>query len=403
MRDFPSFATTNTSIRHVGHGFCGNTRRGDGRLCSLGDRLGSWRAGTLQDCAARCQQCPRCHFISFSSYDQDCSWFNSCPEVHLQARGLTTHETYSVWLRLEPIQDDWPAWPAESVHFNARLVDSFTHDKGSVPHYQNWGPGMRCNVSELLRSGAFIRSFECREFGGFETRYVMPVWNITYLERRMPDFLRAFYRCALEQTFTDDRRADSQLRGALPTSYIRSDLPIKSYADNFGFLLQAGADQVACAYPLDAYSLSSRRLCSQSDNDGHVQMRLQLARRKCQHANPIIGSMQALSAQGKHPSVGCCNSVENALTLQRAYLGLEGHTRCTRGNGLNQMNLRWSPDDVQGVYFIRGSDAKYAAQLHRILTAELMRGTEITPSLMFCRLPSSVFATMRRGRQGSSG
>lgn len=36
----------------------------------------------LLGCLADCRRCERCHFISYSDLDHDCSWFRSCPSAH---------------------------------------------------------------------------------------------------------------------------------------------------------------------------------------------------------------------------------------------------------------------------------------------------------------------------------
>ena len=60
-------------------GYCGVTAVGEGTHCKDTDSKGSWLAGGLFDCMAACRQCERCHYISYSELDHDCSWFLSCP------------------------------------------------------------------------------------------------------------------------------------------------------------------------------------------------------------------------------------------------------------------------------------------------------------------------------------
>lgn len=62
-------------------GYCGITPDSEGD-CATGD-AGSWhalarRARSLKRCAALCEGCPRCHYVSLSLKNDDCSWFHSC-------------------------------------------------------------------------------------------------------------------------------------------------------------------------------------------------------------------------------------------------------------------------------------------------------------------------------------
>lgn len=57
--------------------------------CSHGE-MGMWRlraGSTLESCTARCLQCERCRFISFSKERSDCSWFSRCNLQQLEHMG----------------------------------------------------------------------------------------------------------------------------------------------------------------------------------------------------------------------------------------------------------------------------------------------------------------------------
>lgn len=70
------------SLREARAGYCGVTIDWEGD-CALGEQ-GSWRAAAngihdLPACAARCQRCSRCEFVSFSRKNDECGWFHECP------------------------------------------------------------------------------------------------------------------------------------------------------------------------------------------------------------------------------------------------------------------------------------------------------------------------------------
>lgn len=70
-----------------GTGYCARTCDGDEGDCAIGD-LGTWPGRThgiltLEACAAACRRCSRCRYVSYSSRNDDCSWFHSCSIQHL--------------------------------------------------------------------------------------------------------------------------------------------------------------------------------------------------------------------------------------------------------------------------------------------------------------------------------
>ena len=91
-------------------GFCGITHEdhwlpGSNLLCLQGkDTKGSWKLSArepignlLKVCLAKCVACPRCHYISLSRGDRDCSWYTACPELRTRVGGyVLEHHTYQV-------------------------------------------------------------------------------------------------------------------------------------------------------------------------------------------------------------------------------------------------------------------------------------------------------------------
>ena len=97
---------------------------------------------------------------------------------------------------------------------------------------------MQASCHALLNTGVFIRAFECRAFSpkypanpNYEVERVMQNWNQGGLER-----------CVHKQTNPPV---------PLPTSFWRHDLPIKSYGNHFGLLINATTAAASCAYPMD--------------------------------------------------------------------------------------------------------------------------------------------------------
>ena len=75
-------------------GFCTQTETGELNDCHKGDR-GSWaNVGSALLCIALCQRCGQCGHVSYSSLDNDCSWFTSCPQLHITPK--TGHCTRAV-------------------------------------------------------------------------------------------------------------------------------------------------------------------------------------------------------------------------------------------------------------------------------------------------------------------
>uniref|UniRef100_A0A7S3B338 Uncharacterized protein n=1 Tax=Haptolina ericina TaxID=156174 RepID=A0A7S3B338_9EUKA len=67
-------------------GLCGATEYGGS--CARADR-GAWRGvRDLSACELRCKTCARCNFVSFSSRNDDCSWYRTC---QMPLRSLPVH------------------------------------------------------------------------------------------------------------------------------------------------------------------------------------------------------------------------------------------------------------------------------------------------------------------------
>ena len=78
----PVAAQNSTKRRRRSYpGYCEKTKDDEG-YCSLGNK-GSWQASrygitSLEHCALKCLTCANCRFVSFSSQNNDCSWYRDC-------------------------------------------------------------------------------------------------------------------------------------------------------------------------------------------------------------------------------------------------------------------------------------------------------------------------------------
>ena len=72
---------------HVHRGSCAVTEFGASD-CDAGTQ-GAWvlRGGSLGECARLCGCCARCHFVSYSKAESDCSWFAECDTTALLSKG----------------------------------------------------------------------------------------------------------------------------------------------------------------------------------------------------------------------------------------------------------------------------------------------------------------------------
>ena len=216
-------------------------------------------------------------------------------------------------------------------------------------------------------------------------------------------FRRAFEACIEAQL------DNSHKKNGWATSFLRDDLPIKSYGDKFGWLIRAAPSQLKCAYAFDAYKGFGKLPTSTRPASQLLRRRATTVRRACvrwKHT-PMAG----VWAQHQSPELNCCFAErEDALWAQREYVALNHSSKCERGNGLNQMQLAWRANDIFGVYYVLDHDARHARQLLRYTTrARALRAREAsaaetpaaaggalhTPAhgdragapLSFCRLP----------------
>ena len=81
-------------------GFCRSTKWSEGanllKSCPSSSH-GGWWSHSLASCLAGCERCQQCHFISFSSSDQDCSWFRNCPKVQKGEDVKDYYLTHTTW------------------------------------------------------------------------------------------------------------------------------------------------------------------------------------------------------------------------------------------------------------------------------------------------------------------
>ena len=102
-----------------------------------------------------------------------------------------------------------------------------------------------CHMTRFLQAGFFIRAMECNPFNIKSNGSV--AWDIRVLNSTWAGFPSAFRSCCASEM--------SRSRAPAATSFLQSGLPIKAYADNFGYMIRARQSTVECAYAFDAYQV----------------------------------------------------------------------------------------------------------------------------------------------------
>ena len=76
----PKFAHATTTMQRWHSGYCTPaTMSGYGGKCASSDRYGTF--GATEDheqCVQRCLQCSQCRYVTWNSWDRDCSWYSKC-------------------------------------------------------------------------------------------------------------------------------------------------------------------------------------------------------------------------------------------------------------------------------------------------------------------------------------
>ena len=76
-------------------GYCDTTDEHAEQGCSATRRKGTFTdTPNRSACFALCGGCERCHFVSYSRQDQDCSWFRSCPRIYRLSTANGTDDLY---------------------------------------------------------------------------------------------------------------------------------------------------------------------------------------------------------------------------------------------------------------------------------------------------------------------
>ena len=204
--------------------------------------------------------------------------------------------------------------------------------------------------------GVFVRVFECP---ALQPKPWVPTFNLTHLtlhgtHKLSKDNVYASFAACVKKN-ADPRRH-------FPTSFARHDIGFKSYANGFGLLLSPTLSP-KCSYPFDAWTFSDLKKCKMNAYDPtFTPRRVDHARKLCTKStkqHDIIGSQAH--------SFGCCGAnMSLALRYQREYNWAE-HTSCTRLNNVNQFSLRWTVDDVIGVFYVRAEDRRFAEYAQRQL------------------------------------
>ncbi len=175
--------------------------------------------------------------------------------------------------------------------------------------------------------------------------------------------------------------------GYAPTSLWRSDLPVGTPAAEWGggmacgFVLQArDPRQMSCAYPFDAWqSFPRQRHCMRSPTE-QAKALLQARRGVCSSlkcnrsdaapsAAPHDDCLRSWGRAAKLAASCCWRSLERMVEMQKAFLWLsQGEELCVRGTLLhNQVQLKWEPSDIVGVFYVHESQHRRAQLIMRLL------------------------------------
>lgn len=157
-----------------------------------------------------------------------------------------------------------------------------------------------------------------------------------------------------------------QPKRPIPSSFIRHDLPIATYGDKFGIVIQpSNTTQVSCAYPSDAWTCCHRKPCKTLNIEYHLKIRERESKRSCARYNN--SNLAGVWGQKNNLNTNCCFPFENALKVQKEYYNLNHSNACIRGTGMNQIQLKWHPKDIVGVYYRTDSQRTMSKAVHRIV------------------------------------
>ena len=142
--DQGTHADINGSVQHLlwwrlsKPGVCATTTwKPNSDTCEQGvDTKGSWHTmrhsppiRSWSACAARCQRCPRCNYISYSAAERDCSWYTQCDMLNTSAaqgkKAVFAGDRFRSMRVRDPegkASHDWSSCQGPRLHWQLRLA-----------------------------------------------------------------------------------------------------------------------------------------------------------------------------------------------------------------------------------------------------------------------------------------
>jgi len=156
---------------------------------------------------------------------------------------------------------------------------------------------------------------------------------------------------------------------AVPSTLVRHDLPLATYCSvGVGLMLSARVRREPfCASPFDTWHLTHPKRYPRCNDtiEQHVRMRVNVRRHACRSKSNM--NYWAEKAENSKRQLQCCWSIDEAALRLKAFLAVDGLSKCERGSGLNQVAATWTAGDVVGVYYMNASDFRPAAALRDYL------------------------------------
>eukprot|EP00747_Dinoflagellata_sp_TGD_P096659 gnl/TRDRNA2_/TRDRNA2_166907_c2_seq9.p1 gnl/TRDRNA2_/TRDRNA2_166907_c2~~gnl/TRDRNA2_/TRDRNA2_166907_c2_seq9.p1 ORF type:complete len:356 (-),score=28.08 gnl/TRDRNA2_/TRDRNA2_166907_c2_seq9:290-1357(-) len=191
--------------------------------------------------------------------------------------------------------------------------------------------------------GFYVRSFECPEWG---------YWTSAGLHKKRSNYqIRQGFAKCMHYNFPHNNT-----NVALPTSFLRFDMPAVSYLFNIGFILSAEA-KLSCAYVLDIGDTAPDRKHPHCDeNKDYAKLWYDMM--------PCHDDCRSCKASNVRLSdVGCChNNIESMARTIKRYMKMTRLDDPTcdmvhkRPVGCNQCQVHYRTTDVVGIFYINDSD-----------------------------------------------
>eukprot|EP00747_Dinoflagellata_sp_TGD_P096655 gnl/TRDRNA2_/TRDRNA2_166907_c2_seq5.p1 gnl/TRDRNA2_/TRDRNA2_166907_c2~~gnl/TRDRNA2_/TRDRNA2_166907_c2_seq5.p1 ORF type:complete len:279 (-),score=21.03 gnl/TRDRNA2_/TRDRNA2_166907_c2_seq5:287-1123(-) len=188
--------------------------------------------------------------------------------------------------------------------------------------------------------GFYVRSFECPEWG---------YWTSAGLHKKRSNYqIRQGFAKCMHYNFPHNNT-----NVALPTSFLRFDMPVISYMYNVGFVL-GPKTKLDCAYVQDKWEQQPNQVKQCSYKLDHAKMWYNMSKPGC---GPKCSSCKVPSEKLDN-TVNCCHTnIESMVSTTKRYIQMHRHAdpTCSMvGNKqpltVNQCQVSYRATDVVGVF-----------------------------------------------------